>query len=170
MASENPRIPKSIQEAKEQAAEYFGFTASVYIQTKDGKVWEIPNPGLLDDDQQERWEELQFQLEQCDREDDIVIPERTLEDGTFIPARVIPGEVIVPHRINGELLKPPYNVRLAIALFGEEGYREYKAGGGIANQIALEWARMNKEYQERVASDPKSDGSDSAVESLPTGD
>lgn len=171
MASENPRIPKSTQEAKEQAAEYFGFTASVYIKTKDGRVWEIPNPGLMDDDQQERWEELQFELEQCDREDDTVIPEQRLEDGTLVmPARTIRGEVITPHRINGQLLKPPYHVRLAIALFGEEGYREYKAGGGISNQIALEWARMNKEYQERVASDPKSDGSDSALESLPPGD
>ncbi|MBO0676782.1 hypothetical protein JRC04_04820 [Mycolicibacterium sp. S2-37] len=164
------RITRSVQEAKEQAAEFFGFTASTFIEDKNNKVWEIPNPGLLDDDQQERWEQLQFDLEQCDREDDFVIPSQTLEDGTVIPERTIPGDIITPHRLDGQLLKPPYNVRLAIALFGEEGYEQYKAGGGIANQIALEWARMNKEYQERVTADSKSEGSHPALEVVPSGD
>ncbi|MBF4194673.1 hypothetical protein [Mycolicibacterium phlei] len=159
-----------MQEAKEQAAEYFGFTASVCIELDNGKVFEIPNPGLMDDDQLARWEALQFELEKCDREPDVVIPAHTLEDGTVIPERVIKGDILLPHRINGELLTPPYNVRLAIALFGEEGYKEYKAGGGIANQIALEWARMNKEYQERVAADTKSVGSVGSLEAVPSGD
>lgn len=170
MAKNSPRIPISTREAREQAADYFGFTASVFIQVEGGKVFEIPNPGLMDDDQQERWEELQFELEQCDREDDIEIPEHHADDGTVYPARTIAGDLIVPHRKDGKLLKPPYNVRLAIALFGEVGYKEYKAGGGIANQIALEWARMNREYQERVASDPKSNGSDPALEAVSAGD
>ena len=160
------RMPKSVQEAKDQAAEYFGFTASAFIQTKDGKVWEIPNPGLMDDDQQERWEELQFYVEGCDRDPDVVTPEMTLPDGTVVPEQRLEGDVMVPYRIDGALLKPPYNVRLAIVLFGEDGYKAYKEGGGIANQIALEWARMNKEYQERVTADPKSDGSDSEVEDI----
>lgn len=164
------RIPVSVKEAKEQAAEYFGFTASVFIQLDSGKVFEIPNPGLMDDDQQERWEELQFTLEQCDRTDEIVLPAHTAEDGTEYPEQRIGGDLKTPYRIKGELLKPPYNVRLAKALFGEEGYAEYKAGGGIANQIALEWARMNREYQERVASDPKSGGSRPALEVVPSGD
>lgn len=164
------RIPKSVQEAKEQAAEYFGFTASAFIQTSDGKVWEIPNPGLMDDDQQERWEELQFDLQSYDREDDIVIPEQVLDGGTVIPERRIKGDLVTPYQKNGQRMSPPYNVRLAKVLFGEEGYAAYKAGGGIANQIALEWARMNREYQERVESDPKSDGSRPALETVPSGD
>lgn len=164
------RAPISVKEAKEQAGEYFGFTASVFIQVDSGKVFEIPNPGLMNDDQQERWEELQFELEQCDREPDIEIPERTLEDGTVLPAQTIRGEVKVPYRINGELMKPPYNVRLAKVLFGEEGYAEYKAGGGIAGQINVEWARMNREYQERVAADPKSGGDGPTLEVVPSGD
>lgn len=163
------RIPVSVRDAKEQAAEYFGFTASTFIQVDGGKVFEIPNPGLMNDDQQERWEELQFELENCDREDDIVIPEHKLEDGTTVPSSTLPGEVKTPYRIDGQLLKPPYNVRLAKALFGEDGYNEYKAGGGIANQIAMEWARMNREYQERVASDSKSGGNVPSLESVPTG-
>lgn len=164
------QIPLSVQAAREQAAEYFGFTASTLIQTSDGKVWEIPNPSLLNDDQQERWEELQFDLEQCDREDPLVVPERTLEDGTVLPERTILGDFKTPYRINGQRIVPGYNVRLARVLFGEKGYEEYKAGGGISNQIALEWAKMNKEYQERVESDLKSVGSVATLESVPTGD
>lgn len=169
------RVVHSVREAKDQAAEYFGFASSTFIEVeKDGnrKVFEIPNPGLLDDDQQERYEELQFELEKCDREPDVEVPEQTVViDGkaTTVAAYTLPGDFKRPYRINGELLKPPYNVRLAVALFGEEGYAEYKAGGGIANQIGFEWAKMNKEYQERVESDPKSDGSTPALESVPTG-
>lgn len=155
------RVVKSTQEAKDQAAEYFGFASSTLVQVESGKVFEIPNPGLLDDDQQERYEELQFLVKKCDREDDVEVPEQTVTvDGktTTVPAYTIPGEYKRPLQVGGELLKPPYAVRLAIALFGEDGYAEYKAGGGIASQIGLEWARMNKEFEEREAADPKSDG------------
>jgi hypothetical protein len=169
--SSSPRVPVSVEEAKAQAAEYFGFTASSHIRVSSGEVFEIPNPGLMDDDQQERWEELQFELEQCDREPDITVPEQTLPDGTKLAARTVRGDLISPYRKDGGLLKPPYNVRLAKALFGEEGYAKYKAGGGIANQIAMEWARMNREFEERVNSgDSKSGGSDSTLAAVPSGD
>lgn len=168
--SNSPKMPVSVKEAKEQAAEYFGFAASTYIQVESGKVFEIPNPGLMDDDQQERWEELQFEIEQCDREADLHIPEQKLEDGTVLAARTVPGDLLEPYRKDGEIMKPPYNVRLAIALWGEDGYREYKAGGGIANQIGLEWVRMNREYQERVKKDPKSDGGGPALAVVPQSD
>lgn len=162
------RIPVSVKEAKEQAADYFGFTASTFIQIEGGKVFEIPNPGLMDDDQQERWEELQFQVEKCDRHPDVVIDSTTVTDSngttTTVPPYTAPGDIMIPHRIDGGLLKPSYNVRLAIALWGEEGYEEYKKGGGIANQIGLEWARMNREYQERLKTDSKSTGSGPALE------
>jgi hypothetical protein len=38
------RLPVSVKEAKDQAAEYFGFTTSTYIQLDSGKIFEIPNP------------------------------------------------------------------------------------------------------------------------------
>lgn len=168
------RIPVSVKEAKEQAADYFGFTASAFIQIDSGKVFEIPNPGLMNDDQIERYEELQFTLEQCEREPDVEIPARTVKDDddnpvTF-PGRTIRGNLKTPYRINGELLKPPYAVRLAKAVFGDEGYAEYKAGGGIASQVSMEWARMDREFRERVDADPKSDGSHPALEVVRSGD
>jgi hypothetical protein len=146
--------PESVKEAKERIADYFGFTASSFIQLDNGKAFEIPNPGLMDDDQLARYEELQFLLEQCDREPDEVVPERTVttEDGsvTTIPARTIPGKVKTPYRLNGEPLKPNYSVRLAQVIFGEKGYAEYKDGGGQATQVAMEWARMSQEQRDRA--------------------
>lgn len=162
------RIAISNQEAKDQAAEYFGIASGVTIQ-QGNEIFEIPNPGLLDDEQQERWEELQFELEACDREPDIEIPETTLDDGTVVPARVIRGDVKRPYRIGGELMKPSYNVRLAKVLFGDR-YEAFKKAGGSGNQVGLIWAKMNDEFQKRVEADPKSDGSDSAVEDVPAGD
>lgn len=167
------RVVHSTEEAKVQAAEYFGFAASTFIEvvSKEGqkRVFEIPNPALLDDDQQERFDQLKFEMEQCDREPDTEVPEQTVivdDQVQTIPGYTIPGAVKQPLRINGELLKPPYAVRLAIALFGEDGYAEYKAGGGVANQIGLEWARMERQYEERVNADPKSEGSSTSVEGV----
>lgn len=146
----------SPQDARDQAAEFHGFTASVNIQIGE-EVFEIPNPSLLDDDQQERFNDLNAEVEAtCDHEDDIVIAEHKLEDGTVIPERTLKGELINPYVINGKPLKPAYNTQLAKALFGEEGYARFKAGGGRSNQIALAWGQMNEEYEERKKKDPKS--------------
>lgn len=154
-------------EARAQAAEYLGFTASVEIVLDNGEVFEIPNPGLLDDDQQERFEELQAELDEFDH-DEVEVPVveyriETRADGTSVSNPVVVGHktqrtlVTNPHRKGGKPVKPPYNVRLAIALWGEDGYERYKAGGGISNQIALEWARMNREFMGRESADPKSE-------------
>lgn len=159
----------SPKQAREQAAEYHGFAASVDLQIGE-EVFEIPNPSLLDDDQQERFNDLNREIEKtCDHEDDIEIAERTLEDGTVIPARTLKGDLKQPYTINGEPLKPPYNTRLAKALFGEDGYARFKAGGGRSNQIALEWGRMDREYGERKKKDPKSGGGAEAVAAVSNG-
>jgi hypothetical protein len=160
----------SPQKAREQSADFHGFAASVDIQIGDD-VFEIPNPSLLDDDQQERFNDLQAEVERdCDREDDIVIAERTLEDGTVIPTRTLRGDLKQPYAIKGEPLRPAYNTRLAKALFGEQRYERFKAGGGRSNQIALIWGQMHKEFEERRKSDPKSVGSFEGSEIVSNGD
>lgn len=152
-------------EARQQAAEYLGFTASTEIVLDTGEVFEIPNPGLLDDDQQERFEALQAELDTYDHEEvEVPVVEYTVEtraDGsTFSEPRVVGHKkervlLTNPHRKNGKPITPPYNVRLAIALWGKDGYERYKAGGGRSNQIALEWTRMNREFMAKSGSDPK---------------
>ncbi|OMC35496.1 hypothetical protein A5742_12565 [Mycolicibacterium fortuitum] len=190
---------RSVEAAKAQAAEYFGFAASesIVLTLEDGstKTFEVPNPALFDDDQQERWNQLQFEIQQCDRLPDIVIPDHKLrhkvtyvdgeevhvgdeitggtvrveESETFVPARTIRGQLITPYQRTGEdgkveLIKPGYDARVAIALWGEEGYAVFKANGGNSRLVGLIWNRMTREAAEREAADSKSDGSDRGVE------
>lgn len=155
--------------AREQAAEYHGFAASVDILIGD-EVFEIPNPSLLDDDQQERFNDLNAEVEQiCDREDDLEIPERTTGDGTVIPGRTLRGDVKQPYTVKGDPLKPAYNARLAVVLFGEAGYAKFVAGGGRSNQIALAWGQMNREFEARQKTDHKSGASLTDTPILPNG-
>lgn len=190
---------RSVEAAKAQAAEYFGFAASesIVLTLEDGstRTFEVPNPALFDDDQQERWNQLQFEIQQCDRLPDIVIPDHKLrhkvtyvdgeevhvgdeitggtvrveETETFVPARTIRGQLITPYqrtREDGkvELIKPGYDARVAIALWGEEGYAVFKANGGNSRLVGLIWNQMTREAAEREAADSKSDGSDRGVE------
>lgn len=137
------------REAREQAAEATGFLASVEIVVGDD-VYEIPQRGLLDDEQRDRMNELELESETWDREPDIVMP-----DGT---AR--PGPLKVPYRRGGKLIKPSYPVRVAVALWGEERYARYKAAGGRASDVTATLARLDRRIEERERVDPKSEGSD----------
>ncbi|AEL98177.1 tail assembly chaperone [Mycobacterium phage BigNuz] len=126
----NVEVPREadVESVKAQAADFFGFIASEHIEVTlpDGTVerFEVPNPALLDDDQQERWNQLQFDIQQCDRLPDIDIPAHKLRSKTtyvngeevrvgaegeivggevrvedtenFIPARTIRGQIIEP--------------------------------------------------------------------------
>ncbi|QDK01120.1 tail assembly chaperone [Mycobacterium phage Purky] len=123
-----------VESAKAQAADFFGFIASEYITVTlpDGTVekFEVPNPALLDDDQQERWNALQLRIQQCDRLPDIEIPAHKLRSKTtyvngeeirisaegeivggevrvedtesFIPARTVRGQLIEPYQKTNE--------------------------------------------------------------------
>lgn len=140
-------IYNSFDELKTALADHHGFAASVPILGDDGAVYDIPNPGLLDDDQMERWEELQFDLEQCDREPSRVENvERVLRDGSTVSvATTVPGDLKTPYRIDGELMRPSYSVRLTQVIFGDRA-KDYKAAGGSGSQVAIEWSKMNREF------------------------
>ncbi|WP_218014516.1 hypothetical protein [Mycolicibacterium palauense] len=194
----------SIEDARAQAAEYYGFPVGedIRLTLPDGTVetFTVPFPGMLTDEQQERWDELQFEIEQCDRHPDIVIPDHKLthrdavgervtakgdhvttetdcviEDETFEPGRTIRGELLIPYRKtepNGEatLLQPPYNARVAIALWGEERYKLFRDNGGQSRLIGLLQTKMQREFEERKSSDPKSRDSDGDLDSVPETD
>jgi hypothetical protein len=132
----NPR------EARDRVAKQLGFDAAAVIRVGD-EDFEIPSPAVLDDDQQQAYNELKLETESWDREDDV-----TLGDG-----RVIRGEVLIPHRKNKKLITPPYAVKLAIALWGKEKYERYKAGGGISSQILIEWQRMDRQFSGTLKSE-----------------
>jgi hypothetical protein len=133
--------------AREQAAEYLGFMASERIVTKDG-VFEIPYPSLLDDEQQTRYDQLQFDAEGWDRHDD--------------------GSLKEPHRKDGVLVEN-YNIQLAKAIMGDR-YAAFKAAGGRANDVSVIWWKMRKGVADRQAADSKSGAGTGAVDAVPDPD
>lgn len=149
----------SFEAAREQAAEYLGYVASERIRTPRGDVFEIPNPSLLDDEQQARYDLLQLEVESWDRYDDV------LNDDGSVKTR---GAIKDPARKDGELVEN-YNIQLAKAIFGER-YDAFKAAGGRANDVSFIWAKMNKTIADKRAADSKSAGSDQAVAAVPDPD
>jgi len=146
-------------EARQQAAEAQGFLASLEIKAGD-EIFEVPHRALMDDDQSERFAQLEFETESWDHEDDV-----TLSDG-----RVIKGQLKRPYRKNGELVSPPYPVQVAIALWGEEAYERYKAAGGRATEVTAALAQLDLRVGERANDDPKSVGNAGPGKDVAPGD
>lgn len=140
-------VPQSFEEARAQAAEYLGILASEKWIAASGAVFEIPNPSMLDDDQQARVDQLNLDTETWDRHPDTLGP-----DGT-VTAR---GALMVPHRRNGMLVEH-YDVQQAKAVLGER-YQAFRDAGGRASDITLIWWKMNRRLADRQAADSKSVG------------
>lgn len=159
--SETPerRPLPDVNDARMQAAEKLGFMAGVFVHLGDGKSFEIPNPSLLDPEQQARYDQLQFEMEKLDRHPDPVDPEgKPLLDKNGQPRK---GEVKIPHRVGNELVEN-YETRLAKALFGND-YERFVNAGGRPSQIGVHWSEMRQVMAEREAADDKSNGSDQPV-------
>lgn len=143
----------SITDAAEQACEYFGFLSYEELDLEDGgPSLKIPNPQLLAPDVRKKFDEVRLKFEDCDREPDITLPN----------GQVIKGEFLDPRRRNGVLVEPSYEVELAIAIWGEDGYARYQAaadkaptpvGPGI---ISMVWAQMDDMFRNRERNDSKS--------------
>lgn len=160
LTEERRRI--SPKEAREQAAEATGFTASIEIVIGE-EVFEVPQRGLLDDDQRERMDELELETETWDHEDDIVIPARTIKDAdgteTVVePMRTVKGGLKIPYRKADQLVKPAYPVQVAVALWGQDKYDRFKKGGGRATDVTGTLARLDRRLEDREKADPKSEG------------
>lgn len=156
--------PVPIEQARAQAIEALGFLASRPIQVGEEVFW-IPSLDLLDDEQQDRWDEMQFDMQKYDRGEDIELPAYTDKFGNKVEARTVPGSIKLPHQINGERVKPTYAVRVAQALFGED-YERFKKAGGRANDVLAIVMAMNKERGDREQAEAeagadKSDAGDS---------
>ncbi|SRX93560.1 hypothetical protein MSP7336_01799 [Mycobacterium shimoidei] len=165
--------PNKLAQAAEQADEYDSFVKPIRIRTKSGKVFEVPHPTQLDDEQQEAFDELQYEANQCDRWPDVEVPETTTThpDGsvTVIPKHIERGDFISPYQKGGVRMRPGYNIRLAKIYFGDR-YEEFKAAGGRSNDLALALRRAADEMRERQAADSKSAGGGVSVEKVPNTD
>lgn len=167
-------LPRKTVEAQEQADEFGGFARSAkVVARKTGEEFTVPSVILLDDDQLVAYEELHHKLNQCDRYHDTEQPLQRFvtknPDGTEVEteigAHTIRGDFIQPYQKDGELVKPPYSIQLAIIFWGQEGYDRFKAGGGRSAEIPEKLRELNAAMQERLASDSKSAGSDSDLAS-----
>jgi hypothetical protein len=141
--------PVSPREAREQASEYLGLVTSVIIKADNSnELFEIPNPNMLDDEQQQRYDQMQLDMEDLDRH-----PSWTDHQGN-----VRKGNLLEPHRKGGKLVDN-YNVRLAKVIFGDEGYQRFRAAGGRSADVGLVWGQMNAALTKRRAEDSKSSDS-----------
>lgn len=144
-------------EAREQASEgKYGFLRSEFRKVKGGEEFEIPHKDLLDPDQQDRWDDLQDEISEYDRDPDI-----TAKDGTLIAK----GQLITPHKKGGVRVKPSWSERLGIVLWGVEGAARFRANGGNFNEIEVIWSKQDLEMKARLSADPKSGAGDSGVAS-----
>lgn len=154
----------SFEAAREQAADYLGYVASEKIRTPRGDVFEIPNPSLLDDDQQQRYDALQLEVESWDRHPDVLNDDGTVKTRGALkdPARKTDAD-------GNTVLVENYSIQLAKAIFGDR-YEAFKAAGGRANDVSFIWAKMNQVIANKLAADSKSAGSDQAVAAVPDPD
>jgi hypothetical protein len=133
---------------------------------------------LLDDDQLIAYEALHHELNQCDRYPDTEMPAQRFvhknPDGTVVEtetgAHTQRGDFIQPYQKDGALIVPPYSIQLATIFWGEEGYAEFKAGGGRSAEIPDKLRDLNRAMQERQAADSKSAGSNGDMAAGTDGD
>lgn len=161
------------REAREQATEYDSLFRPTPLELDDGSIIKIPpHPdfGMLDDEQMGEYEELLFDVETYDREDDVVIPEQRLDNGRVLPAEVKRGELKRPYRKDGQLVKPPYSVRVVMAALGDSEYKRLREGGRSAADVWRIWGQQGLDVRARQEVDSKSSGGDVALASVPEAD
>lgn len=141
-------------DARAQASEDgYGFLRSEFrrvpptAEHPEGEVFEIPHKDLFDLGQQERWDDLQDDVRDYDREPDVLAP-----NGALIKR----GDPVYPHYKGGKRVRPSWPERLAIVLWGKDGAARAKAGGVNFNEIELVWAKQRFALEERMKADPKS--------------
>lgn len=174
-APQLPQVPGAASRAREQADAYDSVFAPILLDLDDGSIEIPPHPNLrmLDDDRQAEYEELLFETESYDREDDIHIPEQRLRDangnetGVVLPAQTRRGDLKVPYRQEGVLVKPPHSVRVVQVALGEKEYARLRAGGKNAADVWRVWNDQGLRIAERQVVDSKSNGSPSTVAPVP---
>jgi hypothetical protein len=153
--------PTRPDEAREQARECLGFIRGRVFDLGDDRTWELPNPSLLDDEQQQRYSEyLHLYNHKVDQEPDV-----RDEHGNVLRR----GGPKDPPQIDGEMIEPA-DIALAKALMGDEVYQTFVAAGGRSSQIRLHWTEMSRRIIERLRDDSKSKPGAVVGAAVPDGD
>ncbi len=184
-----PTKPKdAAADAREQAAIYDSIFMPTTLTFDDGTSISVPPPPslrMLDDEQQDAYDELLFEMESYDRADDIEVPEQKVYDKntkqliTTIPASTRPGPLLVPHRKTvGEkttLITPSWEVRSVKAALGEEKYKLLRAASingqpATARDVWNVWNKQSLAVSKRADEDDKSAGGAVDVAPVPEAD
>ena len=156
-----PIDPEALAAAREQAKDFKSFLRPLEVPTRDGGVFEVLHPGMLDDDASEEYNEMRWKFNQCDRiVEDVPETTVTLKDGTTttMAAHTVTGGFIDPYQKDGERIRPSYNIQLAKILLGKEKYEEFKAAGCKSTDLAIALNERADEMRKRSADDSKSSG------------
>lgn len=169
-----PIPPNAGQRAREQADAYDSIFSSTPLELDNGDepVMVPPHPNLrmLDDDRLEAYEELLFESESYDREPDLYIPEQKLSSGITLPSETRRGALMQPYRKDGQLLKPPFSVRMVMACLGDDEYKRLRAGGRSAGDVQRIWNKQSQTLADRQTFRSETNGSPSHLEPVPGGD
>lgn len=152
----------SPRKALEQSAEYWGVDLFKEYDVGGGETLELYHPEYFDDDTQEAYDELMLEVETWEHEDIPVYDAfgRPVVDPDGSPKTT--SQLKTPHRklVDGKPSRRNFNIEVCKAIWGEEGYKKFKASGGSANQVAVDLREMQIEFQklarERLKADPKS--------------
>ena len=162
MASQRP---DAARRARDQADAYGSVFAPTSLElsypegaTEIVQIPPHPNLNMLDDEHQEAYEELMFEEEGYDREPDVYIPQQTLDNGVILPEETRKGRILLPHRKDGQLVKPPHSVRVVQVCLGEELYAKLRKAGKNAADIWAIWNQQGLDLANRADADPKSNG------------
>lgn len=150
MSVEGKRI-KSIAEAMEQNAEYFGFDLCDRIAISETEWVEIPYRELLTADVKKRVDAVYRDYEACERH----ITETIGEDGEITKT---PGaHIVLGDNVRQRDGKPfDLNEQISIALWGQDKYDRFVAAGGPPGLVLITWGRMRHQVNRRLTQDPKS--------------
>lgn len=129
----NERRKLALADFREQVMEQNSQMSSLFLEMPNGDEFEIPHPMLVSDEAQERLERVQ---------------------GLYDLDRDKTGEIKDPPTINNKPA-PPYSVRVARALLGDDEHAKFVAAGGHSNDITLAWKMLVQEHKDRVEADPK---------------
>lgn len=137
----------SLDDAVTQVTQYFGFDGVKEIE-HDGEIYEIRAKVLWSPAQIKAMAELDEWVKNLDHEDVEVQNPLTNEiivhpdTGKPLTEKVL----IVPHRIKGKPVDPPFETRYLAALWGDEKARKFEAAGGTYGLVTMLMAQMDDEF------------------------
>jgi hypothetical protein len=142
--------PIDLADFQEQALEGLG-GAGRTLKLKNGDLFTIPHPMLLDDERQ-----VEVELINSGGDlDDMENTELRIELAELVTDEILAAKIwlaVEPHtRIRGVTIdgkRPlPMQIRLARAALGAQEYERFTAGGGSANLFGVVWQQMSREME-----------------------